>query len=429
MYGLNYLLAQREDEGNPIQVALVGAGQMGRGLVAQMQDIKGMKIGLLADLNVELAVSAMKGAGVDADAYQVVSSVEEANAVMAAGKTAITADSGIAAAADLVECVVDATGIPDVGARVAYDAIMNHKHVVLLTVETDVVVGPILSKLAQQAGVVYTGTAGDEPGTVKELYDFAIACGYTVRSMGKSPNNVLDFTCTPDSVREEALRRGMNPKMLCSFKDNTKTMVELTAMSNATGLIADVPGCHGGEAEIKDFVKLLSLKSEGGMLDKYGVVEYVGGMAPGVFLTYTTENQVVRDQLKYVNQGDGPNYLLWRPYHLTSLETPISIAMAVLENKPTIIPLGAPVSETLCVAKADLKAGTNLDGIGGFTIRGWIDTHESAVKSNAVPIGLINKNTRLLKDVKQGELITYDMVELEETFICKLRKLQDATFA
>jgi len=430
MFGLNYGLAKREEEGNPIQVALVGAGQMGRGLVSQVAYIKGMKIGLLADLNLPLAIKALENAGMkEGDDYIVVSSVSQANDAMSAGKTAVTDDSSIASAAELVEVVVDATGIPDVGARVAYDAIMNRKHVVLLTVETDVVVGPILNKLAQQAGVVYTGTAGDEPGTVKELYDFAIASGFEVRSIGKSPNNILDFTCTPDSVREEALRRGMNPKMLCSFKDNTKTMVELTCMSNATGLIADIPGCHGGEAEIKDFVKLLSLKSEGGMLDKYGVVEYVGGMAPGVFLTYTTPSQTVRDQLKYVSQGDGPNYLLWRPYHLTSLETPISIAMAALEHKPTIVPMeGAPISETLCVAKTDLKAGSYLDGIGGFTVRGWIDTHESAVKSNAVPIGLINKNTKLLKDVKQGELLTYDMVELEETFIYKLRKLQDATF-
>ena len=36
---------------------------------------------------------------------------------------------------------------------------------------------------------------------------------------------------------EEATRRKMSPKMLCAFKDGTKTMVEMTAMSNYTGLI------------------------------------------------------------------------------------------------------------------------------------------------------------------------------------------------
>ena len=40
-----------------------------------------------------------------------------------------------------VDVVVEATGIVEVGARVAYEAILNGKHVVMLNVETDVTGG------------------------------------------------------------------------------------------------------------------------------------------------------------------------------------------------------------------------------------------------------------------------------------------------
>ena len=150
-------------------------------------------------------------------------------------------------------------GVPEVGAIMAYDAIQNRKHVVMLNVETDVVIGPMLTKMAKAAGVVYTGSAGDEPGAVMELYDFADALGMEVRCMGKGKNNVVVAGCTPESVLEEATRRGVSPKMLCAFKDGTKTMVEMTAMSNATGLIPDVMGGHGPAANLKEMPKLLSL--------------------------------------------------------------------------------------------------------------------------------------------------------------------------
>ncbi|HCX64296.1 MAG TPA: NAD(P)-dependent oxidoreductase, partial [Eubacteriaceae bacterium] len=50
--------------------------------------------------------------------------------------------------------------------KIALDAIMNKKHIVMLNVETDVVIGAYLKKLADNAGVIYTGSAGDEPGAV-----------------------------------------------------------------------------------------------------------------------------------------------------------------------------------------------------------------------------------------------------------------------
>ena len=68
----------------------------------------------------------------------------------------------LAAKAYGVQAVVDATGVPEVGAKLSLDAIENKKHIIMLNVEADSVVG-LYYKYAQEAGDIY-GTAGDEPG-------------------------------------------------------------------------------------------------------------------------------------------------------------------------------------------------------------------------------------------------------------------------
>ena len=55
----------------------------------------------------------------------------------------------------------------------------------MLDVEADVVVGPILKRKADKAGVIYTGSAGDEPGAVKEMFDFSEALGFDIKVIGK----------------------------------------------------------------------------------------------------------------------------------------------------------------------------------------------------------------------------------------------------
>jgi len=312
---------------------------------------------------------------------------------------------------------------------------MEHgKHVVMLNVETDVVIGPYLDKFAKDHGVIYTGSAGDEPGAVMELYCFAKAMGLNVEVMGKGKNNKLDYECNPDTVLEEATRRKMSPRMLCAFKDGTKTMVEMTAMCNYTGLIPDVIGGHGpatapGTEGVKQLNEIFKLKKDGGILDKHGVVEYVNGIAPGVFVTVSTDNAEIAYQLQYHSMGPGPLWTLYRPYHLCNLETPLTVAKAVIDGEKTCVAKDGLVAECITRAKIDLKAGQNLDGIGGYTTLGSICTEAEATEKGYVPFGLINKNAVMKVDCKKGDLITYDMVELDKnTLIYKLRKEQDAMY-
>ena len=118
--------------------------------------------------------------------------------------------------------------------------------------------------------------------------------------------------------------------MLTSFVDATNTMIELTAVSNALGFLPSQRGLIGPQATLKDLPKLFSLKEQGGMLDKYEVVDYVLGIAPGVFVIVNSEHPVIKETMAYVSMGEGPNYVLFRPYHLVCIETPLSAARAVL---------------------------------------------------------------------------------------------------
>lgn len=416
--GLRDRLEALDREGRPIRVGVVGLGQMGRGFVAQVAGIPGMEVVAAADVNVEQALKVFRS--VDQEPVEGTGGRP--------GRPSATGDGVEVARLAAVDVVVEATGIPEVGSRVAFEAIHSGKHVVTLSVEADVTAGPILARMARGAGVVYTGTAGDEPGSIMELYDFARSLGFEVVVAGKGKNNPLDFSATPDAVVEDAAEYDMNPEMLAAFVDGTKTMVEMAAVCNATGFAPDVPGMHGPEETVPDrLADLFSTKEEGGMLSRYGAVEYVRGVAPGVFIIVRSAEGDVRETLRYLGQGEGPNHVLYRPYHLTSLETPISVARAAIYGEPTIVPSEAPAAEVVAVAKRDLETGEELGGIGSADYYGCLYAVEET--AGMLPLGLA-AGARLKRAVKRGDVVPRADAELAEgSFVAALRRLQDAALA
>lgn len=428
MLNLNTKLKKLEEQGKKINVGIVGAGQMGRGMVSQMFCMKGICPMIISDLNVELAKNAYIMAGIKNEDIVLANTVSKAETAIKKGRYIVTENLEVVTKALSVDVVIDATGVPEVGAKIALNSIYNGKHIVMLNVETDVTIGVILKRMADSAGVVYTVSAGDEPGAIKELYDFADGMGFEVLVAGKGKNNPLDIQANPDAVREKAIANNMNPKMLTSFIDGTKTMVEMTCVSNSIGFLPTQKGLMGPKSTVKDLPKLFTLREHGGILERYKVVEYVNGIAPGVFVIVTTKLPAVKEEMAYLSMGEGPNYVLYRPYHLTSIETPLSAARAYLYHEPTIAPSGVMVSETLAVAKKDLKAGDYLDGIGEYTVYGSIDTYVNAKAINALPLGLVSSKVKLKHDVKEGEILTYNAVELDEnSLILQLRRIQDKT--
>ena len=211
MSGINTKLRKLEEENKHIRVAIIGSGLMGKGMVSQMMLVKGMKPSLVVSNKISDAIEAYTLAGISKDDIVIAKTLNEINMAMEQNKYIVTDITEYGTRANLINVVVDATGVPDAGARIAMDAILNKKHIVMLNIEADVVVGPILNKLARNAGVVYSGTAGDEPGTVKEIYDFAETAGFEVLAIGKGKNNPIDFDATPDSVRDRALESNLKP--------------------------------------------------------------------------------------------------------------------------------------------------------------------------------------------------------------------------
>jgi predicted homoserine dehydrogenase-like protein len=424
---LRQLLEERAAAGNPVRVGLVGAGQMGMGLINQMELMPGMHAVAVADIVLDRVRASYQEAGVPDGQIVEVSDVDAAGGAIAEGKRVALQDATMLTQIPTLDVIVEATGIPEIGAKVAWDAILHRKHMVQMNVETDATVGYVLRRMAEAAGVVYTLTIGDEPGAAMELYNFAHALGYEIVCVGKGKNNPLNRTATPESLAEEAARKDMNPKMLAGFVDGTKTMVEMTSLGNGIGYGPDVRGMHGPTATPKTLKTLFVPESEGGVLESTHVVDFALGtdVSPGVFLIFTTDQPKIAKDLAYLSMGPGPYYSLYRPYHLTSLETPISIARAVLKGETTLATDRPPVAETVALAKRDLQAGEQLDTIGGFTMYGLIEKADVARAENLVPIGLAQGAT-MVNDVASHTPITYDDVELDESLtIFHLRQLQD----
>jgi predicted homoserine dehydrogenase-like protein len=427
MIGLNTELMEKEKLGKPVRIGLIGAGQMGVDVVAEVSQMVGIDVVIIADIDPIRAKNAYIIAGVDGKAVQADSSTR-ADEFVAAGKKLYTDDYRIVTGMKQIDVMLEATGVPEVGAKAALGSSRSGQHLAMMNVETDITVGPVLRWYAEQKGVLYALAAGDEPAACKELYDFADSLGFTIVAAGKGKNNPLDRHAKPtDEVWiKEAARRGLNPNMLIEFVDGSKTMIEMAAVSNATGLVPDVRGMHGPKTSRDKLHETFTLKEHGGILNKTGVVDYgIGKVHPGVFLVVTTEHPRLRQALVYRDMGKGPYYTLFRPYHLCSIEVPLTCAMLAIRGKSNMVPLDKLVSEVFAVAKQDLQSGDTLDGIGGCCFYGLIDLFQVAKEQNLLPIGLA-KGAKVTRPVQKDAPIKYDDVRLKEpSTILDLRRLQD----
>lgn len=418
-------LKQRQADGRPVCVGLVGCGQMGSGLAHTINNVEGMAVRAIADADPNRGVTTFVEMGVPRQYIRSADTTSDIQDALNAGRAVVTEDATLLTEVQAIEVNVEATGVPDVGARIALSCIENHKPVIMLNVETDITVGAYLSHIARRNGVVYTVASGDEPGVCKMLHEQALLMGFEVVCLGKCKNNPIDPEATPQAYADEAASKGMNPKILASFVDGTKTMVEMAAVSNATGLLPDTPGMHGPKAEVDELTRVFVPRQDGGIFERRGAVDYsTGNFAPGVFAIVTTDDKRIRKDMEFITRADGPYYLHLRPYHLCDIETPQSIAEAVLLGEVTV------ASERMCaevvaVAKRNLNAGERIDGIGSADIRGCIYTYEQARELRAIPLG-IAAGGRTRTDIHQGNLLTEDSFAPDvTTFIYRMRQQQD----
>ena len=420
-------LLQRAEKQGPIKIGLAGAGQMGTDIVVQVALMPGMRIGAISEVRPQAAIDAALLAGHDRSDIVQANNAAAIDRAIEAGKIAITEDLHALAAAGRIDVIIDATGNPNIGTLFALEVMKNGKHIVMLNVEADITIGRFLKEEARKAGVVYTGAAGDEPACTLEIIGFAKSLGFTIVAAGKGKNNPLKIDAVPADYEKEAAERNMNARMLVEFVDGSKTAIEMVAIANATGLVPDVPGMHGPTATLEELASVLCPREDGGVLRRKGVVDYsIGkGVAPGVFCIIETKHPRVLERMIDLKVGKGPYFTIFRPYHLTSLEVPLSAARAVVYRRADMEPLDHPVAEAVAVAKTNLGAGQSLGMIGENDYRGFAMTWEDARAKGALPLGLAER-AKVVKPVKAGDFLTYEnCVPDDSMVITQIRRRLD----
>lgn len=442
-------LRQRAAEGRPVRVGLIGAGKFGSMFLSQLRTTPGLHLLGVADLSPARARAALAETGWDVET----TIAPDFAAAQRSGGTALTDDASALIAADGLDVVVEATGSPAAGIAHALGAIAHGRHIVMVTVEADVLAGPLLARKAEAAGVVYSAAYGDQPALVCDMVDWAQTCGFRVVAAGKGTRHLPIFhQSTPQTVwdnlaisPEMAAAGGMNPQMFNSFVDGTKSAIEMAAISNMTGLKAPRAGLKFPPCGVDDLARVLRPMADGGILDEEGMVEVVSSLETdgrpvfrdlrwGVYVVLAADPSARGDYSRrcfkeygMVTDPSGRYTALYRPYHLIGMELGISVAAAALRHEATGSAIGF-FSDVAATAKRDLAAGEILDGEGGYTVYGRLMRAEDSLSQGVLPIGLAH-HVRLTAPVRQGEPVRWADVEVPENETVKVRREMEAMFA
>jgi len=406
---LHRMLLQRADEGRPLRVALIGAGKFGAMYLAQAKHTPGIHIVAVADLAPARAGATLARVAWEPARYAARSLAEARER----GTTHLTDDAAAVIASPHVEIVIDATGNPAAGIRHALLCCEHGKHVVMVNVEADALVGPLLAERARRAGIVYSLAYGDQPALICEMVDWCRAAGFEVVAAGKGTKYLPAYhESTPATVwphygfTEEMVAAGdFNAQMFNSFLDGTKSAIEMAAVANATGLLPARGGLAFPPCGVDDLPRILRPAAEGGLLEHAGQVEVVSSVERdgrpvfrdlrwGVYVTFRAGDAMGEDYVRrcfreygFSTDPSGRYSAMYKPYHAIGLELGISVASVGLRREPTGQPQ-AFSADVVATAKRALAAGETLDGEGGYTVYGRLMPAAESVALGGLPLGL-----------------------------------------
>ncbi len=422
-------LQELEKLGKPARVGLIGTGKFATMYIAQVRKIPGIHLVGVADLIPEKAKDSFRRTLWDENKVSA-KTLEEADQN---GTTCILTDSEELIASAHIDIIIEATGNPYVGVKHVLLCCKHKKHIIMVNVETDALVGPMLAKKAKEAGIVYSLAYGDQPAMICEMVDWARTVGFEVVAAGKGTKYLPRYhQSTPETVwgdygiaPEDAKKGGMNPKMFNSFLDGTKSAIEMVAVSNATGLSVNPDGLMFPPCGADDLPKVLKPVEDGGLLPKVGMAEVVSSLERdgrpvyrdlrfGIYVVVRGDSEYMSDCYREygIPADDSGKYIaLYRPFHMIGLELGISVASIATRNEPTGCP-NSFRSDVVATAKRDLAVGETLDGEGGFTVYGKAVPAKDSLAIGAVPLGLCS-NIKLIRPVKAGMPVCWNDVEID----------------
>lgn len=455
-------LFQRSPD-RPIRACLIGAGEFGASFIFQSRDTPNLEVSAVCTRTVQRAVEAYAEAGVAG--ATVCDTREQARAAFAAGRCVVAASFDVVADLPL-DVLVESSGAPETSAAAAEAAIARGLHVVMVSKETDSVVGSILGRKARDKGVVYTTGDGDQPSMLIGLISWARALGLEIVGAGKSSE--YDFVYTPEtgeircdgqklavaapemaqwwklgdrSAHEVAAARA---KMLPGFSmRSVPDLCEMTVVANATGIKPDRPRLHAPAARIGEMPDFFCPQADGGLFDAPLRLDIFNclrrpdevSMAGGEFVIVRCKDAKTWKVLEakgHPVSRNGQYAAVYIPQHLLGVETGTSVLAAATLGHATGGPELAPVCDLFGRAAHDLKRGHVLE-MGGHhhTIEGveaYMDDARPVAPGNPLPFYLFS-HLSLVRDVAAGEPIRFGDVNIPEaSVLLRLRREQDAAF-
>jgi predicted homoserine dehydrogenase-like protein len=419
------LLATRR---RPVRCAVIGCGKFTTMFLSQAARLDRLEVAAVVDVTADRAKAALAAAGYEGDVH-------------------VAEDVADVLGDPAIEVIVEATGNPLAGADHALAAIESGQHVVMVTVEADALVGPLLAERARAHGVVYSLAYGDQPALICELVDWARTTGFEVVAAGKGTKYLPDYHySTPETVwsyygfsPEYAAEAKLNPRMFNSFLDGTKSAIEMAAVANATGLAPPAEGLAFPPCGADDLASVCVPREHGGVLDRAGSVEVVSSLnrdgTPvardlrwGVYVTLAAHSDYVADcfaQYGLLTDHSGRFTAMYRPYHLIGLELGVSVVCAAVRGEPTGTPR-AFEADVVAVAKRDLTPGDVLDGEGGYTVFGTVVPAVDSLAGGLLPIGLA-AGARVSRPIPHGGRIAWADVAFDtEPAAMRLRRALEA---
>ena len=432
-------LQARAEAGNPIRIGMIGAGKFGSMFLAQAPRIPGIHILGIVDLKPDNARSNLALVDWQAEHYAA-TNLDDA---LRTGATHVSDDWQALINHPGIEIIIECTGNPIAAVDHILAAFRAGKHVINVTVEADAFLGPGLAAKARDAGVIYSMAYGDQPALTAELVDWARTAGFSVVAAGRGHKWLPEYRhSTPETVwkhwgltDEQAERGRLNPKMFNAFLDGSKPAIESAAIANATGLDVPTHGLTFPPGATDDIPTLMRPKSEGGELERKGMVEVISCLTrdgeqiahdirKGVWVCFEADTDYLKncfEEYKWITDPSGRYMCSYKRWHMIGLELAISIASIGLRGEAT----GHAVAfkaDACAIAKRDLKAGEVLDGEGGYTVAGGLRPAEVSVANGYVPLGLAH-SISLKNAVPDGQPVTWDDVVADETTTAyKLRR-------
>jgi predicted homoserine dehydrogenase-like protein len=449
----------------PVRACLVGAGEFGASYLFQAQAMPHMVVPAVCTRTVQRAVDAYVGAGIPVDDVRICDTAEAARAAYDAGLNVVV--DSFEKIADLpLEVLVESSGAPETSAAAAELAISRKMHVVMVSKETDSVIGAILGKKARDNGVVYTTGDGDQPSMLIGLVSWGRALGLTIVGAGKSSE--YDFVYDPASraiVCEGQKQVIPTPEMEANWRFGDRSaaevvaaraamvpsltmrsvpdLCEMTVVANATGLVPDRPTFHAPVARMAEMPDLFCPKADGGLFDAPGRLDIFNclrrtdeiSMAGGEFIIVEcrdTASWKVLEAKGHPISRNGKYAAIYIPQHLLGVETGTSVLAAATMGHATGGDDVRPICDLQGRAARNLKKGHLLE-MGGHhhTIDG-VD----AFIGKACPVGAgsplpfyLFSHLSLIRDVPAGRTIQWEDVEIPAaSVLLRLRREQDKAF-